>query len=186
MPFGKLITSTKMTRFFISKEDAINLCLLSSESMIGGEIFVLCMGSANILEIAKLASKSNNPKIKEIGLKAGEKLYEELVTELEAKRTIKFDNYFIRIDILERLFMLIIKSSAEEPKEIKLTSEMLNLLGCSKDNFKKLIKLMNYKVIIKDEDIFFRYFPKKRNKKIFKKKDKAENPFKILKNLNLR
>ncbi len=98
----------------------------------------------------------------------------------------KFDNYFIRIDILERLFMLIIKSSAEEPKEIKLTSEMLNLLGCSKDNFKKLIKLMNYKVIIKDEDIFFRYFPKKRNKKIFKKKDKAENPFKILKNLNLR
>ncbi|MDC3024882.1 helicase-related protein [Candidatus Pelagibacter sp.] len=98
----------------------------------------------------------------------------------------KFDNYFIRIDILERLFMLIIKSSAEEPKEIKLTSEMLNLLGCSKDNFKKLIKLMNYKVIIKDEDIFFRYFPKKINKKIFKKKDKAENPFKILKNLNLR
>ena len=45
---------------------------------------------------------------------------------------------------------------------------------------------MNYKVIIKNEDIFFRYFPKKRNKKIFKKKDKAENPFKILKNLNLR
>ena len=53
--------------------------------MIGGEIFVLCMGSANILEIAKLASKSNN-QIKEIGLKAGEKLYEELVTELEAKK----------------------------------------------------------------------------------------------------
>ncbi len=98
----------------------------------------------------------------------------------------KFDNYFVRIDILERLFMLIIKSSTEESKEIKLTSEMLNLLGCSKDNFKKLIKLMNYKVIIKDKDIFFRYFPKKRNKKMFKKKDRTENPFKILKNLNLR
>ena len=65
--------------------------------MIGGEIFVLYMGSANILEIAKLASKSNNPKIKEIGLKAGEKLYEELVTELEAKRTIKLENYFLII-----------------------------------------------------------------------------------------
>ena len=55
------------------------------------------MGSANILEIAKLVSKSNNPKIKEIGLKAGEKLYEELVTELEAKRTIKLENYFLII-----------------------------------------------------------------------------------------
>lgn len=91
------ITSTKMTRFFITREEAINLCLLSCNNMIGGEIFVLYMGSANILEIAKLVSKSNNPKIKEIGLKAGEKLYEELVTELEAKRTIKLENYFLII-----------------------------------------------------------------------------------------
>ena len=32
--------------------------------------------------------------------------------------------------------------------------EMLNLLGCSKDNFKKLLKSMNYKIIEKNEDIF--------------------------------
>ena len=50
----------------------------------------------------------------------------------------RFDNFFVRIDILERLFVLIINSSSKENSEIKLVPEMLNLLGCSKDNFKKL------------------------------------------------
>ena len=54
----------------------------------------------------------------------------------------KFDNFFVRIDILERLFMKIINSD----KEIKVIPEMLNLLGCDKENFKKLLQKMNYKI----------------------------------------
>ena len=96
----------------------------------------------------------------------------------------KFDNFFVRIDILERLFMLIINSGSEENKEIKLVPEMLNLLGCSKDNFKKLIIKMNYKVTEKNDEIFFRYFPKKKFKKPNEQKTKKENPFDVLKNLN--
>ena len=96
----------------------------------------------------------------------------------------KFDNLFVRIDILERLFMLIINSGSEENKEIKLVPEMLNLLGCSKDNFKKLIIKMNYKVTEKNDEIFFRYFPKKKFKKPNEQKTKKENPFGVLKNLN--
>jgi len=96
----------------------------------------------------------------------------------------KFDNLFVRIDILERLFMKIINLSSETNKEIKLIPEMLNLLGCSKDNFKKLLKEMNYKIIEKEENIFFKYVPKKNIKKIFNKKTSKENPFVILKNLN--
>jgi ATP-dependent RNA helicase SUPV3L1/SUV3 len=98
----------------------------------------------------------------------------------------KFDNYFIRIDILERLFMQIINSGSDQNKEIKLVPEMLNLLGCSKDNFIKLIKKMNYKVTYKDEDLFFKYMPQKNLKKSLDKKNNNENPFGILKNLNLR
>ena len=97
----------------------------------------------------------------------------------------KFDNYFIRIDILERLFVQIINSGSEKNKEIKLVAEMLNLLGCSKDNFKKLIQKMNYKVTEKDEDLFFKYIPPKKLKKSFNKKTNKENPFDVLKNLNL-
>jgi ATP-dependent RNA helicase SUPV3L1/SUV3 len=97
----------------------------------------------------------------------------------------KFDNYFVRIDILERLFMQIINSSSEKNKEIKLTPEMLNLLGCSKDNFKKLIQIMNYRVLEKKDELFFKYLPQKKFKKSLSKQANKENPFGILKKLKL-
>ena len=95
-----------------------------------------------------------------------------------------FDNYYVRIDILERLFVLIINASPEKDKEIKLVPEMLNLLGCSKENFKKLIEKMNYKTLERDKDIYFRYSPQKQIKKPFKKTVSINNPFKVLKNFN--
>jgi len=99
----------------------------------------------------------------------------------------KFDSMFVRIDILERLFVLIINSSdTKENKEIKIIPEMLNLLGCSKDNFKKLLQKMNYRIFDKAEDTFFKYNPIRKFKKTSTKKVSDENPFKILKNLNLR
>ena len=81
--------------------------------------------------------------------------------------------------------MLIINSGSEENKDIKLTPTMLNLLGCSKNNFKNLIKKMNYKITEKNDELFFKYLPKKKPKKPFSKKVNKENPFEILKNLNL-
>ncbi len=97
----------------------------------------------------------------------------------------RFDNFFVRIDILERLFVLIINSSSKENSEIKLVPEMLNLLGCNKDSFKKLLQKMNYKIFEKENETFFKYSPNKKFKKITTKKISNENPFKILKNLNL-
>ena len=96
----------------------------------------------------------------------------------------KFDNYYVRIDILERLFMQIINSNTDQEKEIKMKPEMLNLLGCNKNNFKKLLKSMNYKILEKENDIFFKYFPRKSFKKS-NKKIINESPFGVLKNLNL-
>ena len=62
--------------------------------------------------------------------------------------------------------------------------EMLTLLGCSKDNFKKLLFKMNYKIIEKNNEVFFRYNPIKKIKKNFIKKTTAESPFNILKKMN--
>ena len=95
-----------------------------------------------------------------------------------------FDNFFIRIDMLERLFMKIINLSNDKNKEIKLIPDMLNLLGCTKENFIKLLKKMGYKVFEKNEDTIFKYLPQKNHKKVLKKVSK-ENPFGVLKNLNL-
>jgi len=97
----------------------------------------------------------------------------------------KFDNFFVRIDILERLFIKIIDPKNE--KEIKLVPEMLNLLGCSKEDFLKLIKKMNYYSYEKNQETYFKYSPIKNNKKQFSSKIlKKENAFSILKNINFK
>ena len=96
----------------------------------------------------------------------------------------KFDNFYVRIDILERLFMQIINSNTEEKKETKMVPEMINLLGCTKDNFKKLLKSMGYKVREEKDELFFKYSPPKVTKKILHKNSEKESPFGILKNLN--
>ena len=98
----------------------------------------------------------------------------------------KFDNYFVRIDILERLFVQIINSDADKHKEIKLVPEMLNLLGCNQENFKRLIEKMNYKTYERNSDLYFKYSPKNNIKKTFKKTDLSNSPFKVLKNLNFK
>ena len=52
-------------------------------------------------------------------------------------------NFFVRIDILEKLFIKILKNTKD--KKFKVNAEMMNLLGCSKENFYKLMNYMNYK-----------------------------------------
>ena len=62
--------------------------------------------------------------------------------------------------------------------------EMLNLLGCNKDDFKKLLKAMSYKVLEKNNEVYFKYIAKKKSKSQNKENVK-ENPFGVLKHLNL-
>ncbi len=99
----------------------------------------------------------------------------------------KFDNIYVRIDILERLFIQIMSHNSDNNKEIKLIPEMLNLLGCNKEDFLKLIKNMNYSSFTKNKEVYFKYAPYKINKKsVSAKIQKKENPFSILKNINFK
>jgi len=98
-----------------------------------------------------------------------------------------FDEYFVRIDILERLFVKIINSNPNKNSKIKLVPEMLNLLGCSKENFLKLIKKMNYKTLEKNNEFYFKYTQNKQKvKKFIPKNQKTDNPFNILKKMSLK
>jgi UDP-N-acetylglucosamine 4,6-dehydratase/5-epimerase len=112
------ITSTDMSRFFITMHQAIDLCIYAEEHMVGGEIFVMNMGSCNIMSLAKAVSGSDSFDYIVIGNKSGEKLYEELVTETEAHRTIQKDKLYIIIpemhDIVDELLMNQLKDSYSE------------------------------------------------------------------------
>ena len=94
----------------------------------------------------------------------------------------KFQELFVRIDILEKLFLKILENTKD--KKFKINSEMMNLLGCSKDNFYKLMTYMNYKKD-KTADTYIFKGEKKKKEKIIRF-DKKENPFNKLLSLNLK
>ena len=98
----------------------------------------------------------------------------------------KFDEYFVRIDILERLFLEIIGSDTKKSSKIELVPKMLNLLGCSRENFLNLIKKMNYNVSLENNKYFFKYNPIKKFNKKTKIKFGNDNPFAALKGLNIK
>jgi len=99
-----------------------------------------------------------------------------------------FNKFYIRVDILERLFLKIIESTKEG--KFKIDSNMINLIGCNKENFFKLLELMQYKrktIDEKKEEVFV-YQPKNKKykqRKTVKQFDK-KNPFNKLSELRLR
>ena len=99
-----------------------------------------------------------------------------------------FDKFYIRVDILERLFLKIIEKSKDGI--FKIDSDMINLVGCHKENFFKLLELMEYKSKKNkgDEKEFFIYKPKLiKNKRLKKgKKISKNNPFGKLSELRFR
>ena len=94
----------------------------------------------------------------------------------------KFGEFFVRIDILEKLFLKIIENSKD--KKFKINAEMMNLLGCSKENFYKLMTYMNYKKDNAIDTYVFKGEKKKKKKMI--RIDKKENPFNKLLSLNIK
>jgi len=99
-----------------------------------------------------------------------------------------FGKFYVRVDILERLFLKIIENSKNGI--FKIDSNMINLIGCSKENFYKLLQLMQYrpKKMEKNTEDFFIYKPKFL-KKLEQKKDKKtskDNPFEKLSELRFR
>ena len=95
----------------------------------------------------------------------------------------KFKDYFVRIDILEKLFINIIEKSVD--RKFKISTEMMNLLGCSKENFFKLIDLMNYKKSKEIDTYYFAGESRKNKEKTIVKKNKF-NPFSKLLALNIK
>ena len=91
------LTDKNMTRFVMSVEEAVELVLNSVMEAKGGEVFVTKMPVMKIedLAIAMIEELAPNEiEVTEIGSKPGEKLYEELMSDEETRRTIELDKFF--------------------------------------------------------------------------------------------
>lgn len=93
------VTDKRMTRFTLLLEEAINFVLDCAINMLGGEIFIPKLPSYNICQLAKVIDP--NSKIKEIGIRPGEKLHESMIGEYESYLTIDCEDKYVVTPILE-------------------------------------------------------------------------------------
>ena len=98
------LTSHEMTRFIMNLEESILLLLETAMLAQNGDFFLTKMSSINIKDLADVMIEILSPKfgkspdtieIREVGLRSGEKLYEELMTFEEAKKCIELDRFFV-------------------------------------------------------------------------------------------
>ncbi len=86
------ITHKEMTRFNISLQEGVNLVMFALDNHLGGEIFIPKIPSYKILDIAEAVA----PECKtcDVGIRPGEKLHEEMITDTDSLNTIDLGPYY--------------------------------------------------------------------------------------------
>jgi len=86
------ITDFEMTRFILSLDDAVQTVNFAFHNMVGAEIFVKKIPSIKIIDLAKCIAPEC--EYKEIGIRPGEKLHEQLISKDEAHYTYEYENFY--------------------------------------------------------------------------------------------
>ena len=89
------VTDFRMTRFWITLDQAVDFVLTSLENMEGGELFVPKIPSVRITDLIEAIAPGS--KTHEIGIRPGEKLHEEMISEDDSRRTIEQSDRFVII-----------------------------------------------------------------------------------------
>lgn len=87
------ITDMKMTRFWLKLESAVEMVVNALENMQGGELYVKKIPSMLMPDLAR--AMAPDLKIKEIGIRPGEKVHEQMITREDARNTLEFEDYYI-------------------------------------------------------------------------------------------
>jgi len=87
------ITDKRMTRFWITLEQALRFVIDSFDLMQGGELYVPRIPSMRILDLVEAVAPES--AIHEIGIRPGEKLHEEMIAPDDSRRTIRFDDRYV-------------------------------------------------------------------------------------------
>ena len=86
------ITHKDMTRFFLTLEEAVKFVEFAFQKMSGGEIYVKKLNSINIVKLAKIISPKS--KLEYIGIRAGEKIHEQMIGKDDSEFTLEFKNHY--------------------------------------------------------------------------------------------
>ncbi len=89
------VTDKKMTRFWITLEEGVDLVLKALEESVGGEVFIPKIPSMKIVDLARAIDPECGIKV--IGIRPGEKMHETLVSEDEARNVRVFDGLYVML-----------------------------------------------------------------------------------------
>ncbi len=87
------ITDPRMTRFWITLEQGVDIVLKSLSLSDGGELFVPKIPSMSIVDLAKAIAPDCKHEI--VGMRPGEKLHEVLITSDDSRHTLEFEEYYV-------------------------------------------------------------------------------------------
>jgi FlaA1/EpsC-like NDP-sugar epimerase len=87
------ITDIEMTRFWITLEEGVYLVFKALEESRGGETYISKIPSFKIVDLA--SAMKENCRIKEVGIREGEKLHEVMITKDDSRTTYEYDNHYI-------------------------------------------------------------------------------------------
>ncbi len=93
------ITDADMTRFWITLDHAVQMVLDALELMYGGEIFVPKIPSMKLVDLAKAIAP--DAELKFIGMRPGEKLHEELISQHDAHRCMDIGKCYVMMPEME-------------------------------------------------------------------------------------
>jgi FlaA1/EpsC-like NDP-sugar epimerase len=115
------ITDPNMTRFNITLYESVNFVLNSLVLQKGGEIFVPKIPSYRLIDLCKAIDKKC--KIKIIGMRPGEKVHEELISNLEARNTLDLKHFYIILANYENQIQRLNKNNRFVKKNFHYSSE---------------------------------------------------------------
>ena len=132
------ITDTRMTRFWINLDEAVDLVIKVIEEANGGELYVQKCPSFKVTDLAK----AMNPdcKIEDVGIRPGEKLHEVMITEEDSRTTYEYDDYFIIYPDLDWWEKINIHPNGKKVKDRYKYSSDINEDWLSIEDIKKLLE----------------------------------------------
>lgn len=86
------ITDSRMTRFMISLEEAVDLVWHAFEDMVGGEVYVQKIPSMKVTDLARVVAPDAKQEV--IGIRPGEKLHEQMISAEDAYYTYEYPEHF--------------------------------------------------------------------------------------------
>lgn len=87
------ITDERMTRFWITLDQAVQFVVDSFDRMSGGELYIPKIPSMKIVDLARAIAPEADLEV--VGIRPGEKLHEEMISEEDSRRTYEFEDHYV-------------------------------------------------------------------------------------------